>query len=197
VVASVINLVVARILMKAASQYESITIEADARHLMTDVFTSAGVVGAVILVSVTGWQRLDPIIALLVAVNIILAGYSLIRRSMLGLLDTALPREEIGIIEGVLDRYREPGTIDMHALRTRQAASRRFASVHIIVPGDWSIERGHALAEDIERDIRGSLSSITVFTHLEPDTDPTTWEDTGLDRPAQSPEVRNHVIAGV
>jgi divalent metal cation (Fe/Co/Zn/Cd) transporter len=115
---------------------------------------------------------------------------------MLGLIDTALPREEINVIEGVLDRYREPGLIDMHALRTRRAASRRFASVHIIMPGNWSIEQGHALAEEIERDIRESLPSITVFTHLEPDTDPATWEDTGLDRPGTSSSTNSRVIAG-
>ena len=197
IAASLVNLLVARILLRAAKQFESITIEADGRHLMTDVFTSAGVIAAIIIVAATGWQRLDPVIALLVAANIIWTGYSLIRRSMLGLLDTSLPKEEIAVIEDVLNRYRRQGSIDMHALRTRRAASRRFASVHIIMPGDWSIEHGHALAEDIERDIRESLPSITVFTHLEPDSDPTTWEDTGLDRPASGHQVDNRMTAGV
>lgn len=184
IVATLVNLVVGRALLAASRTYDSITIEADARHLIADVVTSVGVIVGIIVVAISGWERLDPIIGLLVAVNIIWTGYSLVRRSVLGLLDTALPKDEVDIIEHVLDRYRQPGIIDMHALRTRRAASRRFASVHIIVPGDWSIERTHALSEDIERDIRLSLPLTTMFTHLEPDTDPATWEDTGLDRPA-------------
>lgn len=182
VVASIVNLVVARTLLSAGRRFDSITIEAEARHLITDVITSGGVILGILIVSYSGWERLDPVIALLVAANIIWTGYQLVRRSVLGLLDTALPKQEIAIIEHVLAGYRETGIVDTHALRTRRAASRRFASVHIIVPGDWSIERSHALAEDIERDIRTSLPLTTVFTHLEPDTDPATWEDTGLDR---------------
>jgi cation diffusion facilitator family transporter len=190
--ASLVNLGVARILMQASRAHDSITLEADARHLMTDVITSAGVIAGIVAVTFTDWNRLDPIIALIVAGNIVWTGYNLMRRSAQGLLDMALPEEEIAVIEDVLDRHRQEGVVDMHALRTRRAASRRFASVHIIVPGNWSIEQGHALADRIEMDIRHALPSITVFTHLEPDNDPSTWEDTELDR--IRPE--NHVIAG-
>lgn len=192
--AAVINLVVARILLRAGAVHDSITLEADARHLMTDVLTSVGVVAGIVLVAVTDWHRIDAIVALLVAANIVWTGYQLMRRSVLGLLDTALPREEIATIERILDRYRESNPVDMHALRTRRAASRRFASLHIIVPGDWSIEQGHDLAERIEADIRDALPAITVFTHLEPDSDPTTWEDTGLDRGARH-NLDHHLIA--
>jgi len=186
VAATIINLLVARILMSAGKAHQSITLEADARHLMTDVWTTCGVIAGIVAVHVTGWHRLDPVIALIVAVNIIWTGYQLMRRSILGLLDTALPPEEIARIDAVLEHYRQTEPVQTHALRTRQAASRRFASVHVIVPGTWSIERGHTLVEAIEHDIRATLPSITVFTHLEPDNDPATWEDTELDRPVNS-----------
>jgi len=186
VAATIINLLVARILMSAGKARQSITLEADARHLMTDVWTTCGVIAGIVAVHFTGWHRLDPVIALIVAVNIIWTGYQLMRRSILGLLDTALPPEEIARIDAVLEHYRQTEPVQTHALRTRQAASRRFASVHVIVPGTWSIERGHTLVEAIEHDIRATLPSITVFTHLEPDNDPATWEDTELDRPVNS-----------
>jgi cation diffusion facilitator family transporter len=182
IAAAIVNLVVARTLFTAAASHASITLEADARHLMTDVITSAGVIAGIAVVAVSGWNRLDAIIAIAVAVNIVWTGISLMRRSFLGLLDTALPADELGSIERVLAGYRATLPIDTHALRTRRAASRRFASVHIIVPGDWSIERGHALAEQIEADIRAALPNTTVFTHLEPDNDPSTWDDVTLDR---------------
>ena len=181
VVASAVNLLVALRLFAASKRYNSITLEADARHLVTDVWTSVGVVVGIIAVQLTGWTRLDPIIALAVAVNIVWTGYHLLRRSMLGLLDTAIPPEELQIVEKVLDRYRAGGEVQTHALRTRQAASRRFVSVHILVPGEWSVERGHDLAEQIEHEIRADLPGTTVFTHLEPIEDEISWADAGLD----------------
>jgi len=181
VVASAVNLLVALRLFAASKRYNSITLEADARHLVTDVWTSVGVVVGIIAVQLTGWTRLDPIIALAVAVNIVWTGYHLLRRSMLGLLDTAIPPEELQIVEKVLDRYRAGGEVQTHALRTRQAASRRFVSVHILVPGEWSVERGHDLAEQIEHEIRADLPGTTVFTHLEPIEDEVSWADAGLD----------------
>jgi divalent metal cation (Fe/Co/Zn/Cd) transporter len=106
-------------------------------------------VGAVVL---TGWERLDPIIALLVAANIIWTGVKLLRRSALGLLDTALPAGELTAIRQVLDRYTQ-SYVQFHALRTRQAGTRRFVSVHVLAPGDWTVHEGHVLVEQIERDI--------------------------------------------
>ncbi|HJZ45948.1 MAG TPA: cation diffusion facilitator family transporter [Roseiflexaceae bacterium] len=181
VAASVLNFIVARILLTAGHRYQSITLEADAHHLMTDVWTSAGVligVGAVVL---TGWERLDPIIALLVAANIIWTGVQLVRRSAHGLLDTGLPAAELAAIRQVLDRYAQPN-VQFHALRTRQAGARRFVSLHVLVPGDWTVHHGHSLLEQIERDIRAVLPNTTVFTHLEALDDPTSWQDTTLDR---------------
>lgn len=180
-VASLINLGVARVLYGAAQRYHSIALEADAHHLMSDVWTSAGVIGGVALAAWTGWAVLDPLIALAVAVNILRIGVQLLHRSALGLLDTALPEEtRRGIIE-VLRSHRGDG-VQYHALRTRQAGARRFISFHILVPGDWTVQRGHDLLEEIEEAVRRVVPNSTVFTHLEPLEDPVSWEDTHLER---------------
>jgi cation diffusion facilitator family transporter len=179
--ASLINLVVARILLIASKRDNSITLEANAQHLMTDVWTSVGVtigVGAVIL---TGWDRLDPIVALIVAANIIWSGIHIVRKSVLGLMDTALPVDEQLIVQKVLDKHMQKH-VQYHALRTRQSGSRRFVSLHVLVPGNWTVQRGHQLLERIEADIRQVLPSVTVFTHLESLNDPASWEDIALDR---------------
>lgn len=181
VVASVINLGVARVLFRAAREHTSIALEADAHHLMTDVWTSVGVLAGVGLVGLTGWQLLDPLVALLVAANITRVGISLVRRSMLGLLDTALPPDVQGEIQRVLDRHRTNG-IEFHAFRTRRSGARRFMSVHVLVPGAWTVQRGHDLLEEIEAEIRAEVPRLAVFTHLEPIEDPVAWHDTTLER---------------
>ncbi|HEX3270726.1 MAG TPA: cation transporter dimerization domain-containing protein, partial [Ktedonobacterales bacterium] len=135
------------------------------------------------LVVVTGVERLDPIIALLVAANIVWTGVRLLRQTGLGLLDSALPAEDQARISEALTPYRAQG-IEFHALRTRQSGVRRFMSLHVLVPGDWSVQRGHDLCERIEDDIRQALPESTVFTHLEPREDPRAWADQGLDRAA-------------
>jgi len=180
-VASLINLGVALVLLRAARQNDSITLEANARHLMTDVWTSAGVVAGVALVAVTGWLRLDPIVALVVAVNIVWSSFHILRDSIKGLMDAALPTAEQAAIQEVLEPYRSQG-IQFHALRTRQSGARRFVSVHVLAPGNWSIQKGHELVETIESQIRAKLANVTVFTHLEPLEDPVSWEDASLDR---------------
>ncbi|HXU45816.1 MAG TPA: cation diffusion facilitator family transporter, partial [Thermoanaerobaculia bacterium] len=182
-VAAAINFAVAWRLRAAAREHNSITLEADSQHLMTDVWTSAGVIAAVGLVAATGWRRIDPAIAIAVAVNIVWSGYRLIHRSVLGLMDTALPADERQRIVDVLDRYRQEG-IDFHALRTRQAAARRFVSVHVLVPGAWTVQEGHRWLERIEAEIRAALPDVTVFTHLEPIEDPASFRDVDLDRDA-------------
>jgi cation diffusion facilitator family transporter len=181
VVASLINLGVAQVLRRAGQRHRSITLEADAAHLMTDVWTSAGVLVAVGLVALTGWALLDPIVALVVAANIIWSGVRLMRRSVLGLMDTALPEIQRSTIHAIQARYRADG-IQFHALRTRQSGSRAFVSMHVLVPGNWPVQRGHELLERIEADIRGAVPNVTVFTHLEPLDDPVSWQDTRLDR---------------
>jgi cation diffusion facilitator family transporter len=179
--AGAVNLVVARILLTAGNRYGAIVLEADARHLLADVWTTVGVIAGVIVVELTGIYILDPIVGMAVAIHIVWSGVGLVRRSVLGLMDTALPEEDQRIIHTILDRYRERG-VQYHALRTRQAGMRRFMSVHILVPGSWTVAEGHHLLEALEAEIRKALPGITVFTHLEPLEDPRAWQDLTLDR---------------
>jgi cation diffusion facilitator family transporter len=181
VVASIVNLLVARILLKVGRDNHSIVLEADAHHLMTDVWTSAGVVVGVALVWVTGWLWLDPVIAIAVALNIVWTGWQLMHRSAEGLMDVSLPEEKVAEIEAVLKPYREQG-LDFHALRTRQAGSRAFVSVHVLVPGQWTVKEAHDWAERIERDIRKVMPRVNAMTHLEPLEDPASMLDQDLDR---------------
>ena len=179
--ASVINLGVARVLFGAGRRYHSITLEADAHHLMTDVWTSVGVILGVGAAAATGWDVLDPLIAIAVAVNVVWTGIGLLRRSMLGLLDTALPEPERRSIAAVLAAHTGDG-VQFHALRTRQAGARRFVSLHVLVPGEWTVQRGHDYLERLEEEIRGAVPNSTVFTHLEPIEDPVSWADERLER---------------
>lgn len=180
-VASAINLVVARVLLRAARRHGSIALEADAKHLMTDVWTSIGVVLGLVGASLTGWEILDPLLALAVTGNILYIGGSLLRRSALGLLDTSLSSEMRTRILDVLDDYERRG-VHYHALRTRQAGARRFISFHVLVPGEWTVQEGHDLLELIEERVRSAVPNSTVFTHLEPVEDPVSFEDTRLER---------------
>ena len=181
IVASAVNLVVARTLIKTGRTHESLTLEADGRHLMTDVWTSVGVVVGVAAVALTGWDPLDPLIALAVAVNIVVTGSSLVRESAGGLMDHALPSDELDRVHGVLAGF-QSDEVRFHALRSRKSGRRRFVSVHVLVPGSWSVQRGHDLAERVEAGLREQLAHATVFTHLEPLEDPASFADTALDR---------------
>ena len=180
-VASLLNLVVARVLLAAGREHRSLTLEADARHLMADVWTSGGVIVGVGAAAWTGWSWLDPLIALLVAAHIVWTGLKLIHRSTLGLMDGALPPEEHAEVLEILERYRAEG-IDFHALRTRESGARRFVELHVLVPGAWSVRHGHDLSERVESDIRAVLLHTTVITHVEPREDPVSLEDIALDR---------------
>lgn len=180
-IASAINFAVARTLMRVGRRQNSITLEADAHHLMTDVWTSAGVIVGVVLVVITGWLWLDPAIALLVAGNIVLTGWRLMHRSAEGLMDAALPTEQVARIDACLTAFRAEG-IDFHALRTRQAGSRNFVILHVLVPADWTVRQGHDCCERIEAAIRAALPMTHVTTHLEPLDDPVSMVDQGLDR---------------
>jgi cation diffusion facilitator family transporter len=176
--ASVVNLVVARVLLRAGRANRSIALEADGHHLMTDVWTSAGVIVGVGLVELTGVKVLDPLVAIAVAVHILWTGYGLVRRSVRGLMDPSLPADERLAIEAALDTVRSAGAT-WHALRTRQSGARRFAAVHVLVPGAWTVERAHDLAEEVEERIRVALHPIEVVVHLEPLEDPRAWRDEG------------------
>ena len=179
--AALINYVVARRLFQAGHHYRSIALEADARHLMTDVWTSVGVIAGVAAVWLTGWERLDPLIALAVAANIVWSGYKLMQRSVHGLLDRALPPERMRALDGALERYRARG-IEFHALRTRQAGARSFVTLHVLVPADWTVAQGHNLAHEVELDIRAALPDAAVLTHVEPLGYPESYQDADFDR---------------
>ena len=181
VVASLVNLGVALVLLRAARAHRSATLQSNAHHLLTDVWTSGGVVVAVGAVALTGWQRLDPIIALVVAANIVFTGGRIVMNSVAGLMDAALPAVEIAILRQLLDRHAAEG-LEYHALRTRQSGALRFVSVHILVPPEWTVQRGHELLERIEGEIRRALPPVTVFTHLEPIGDPSAMDDQDLHR---------------
>ena len=178
-IASLINLAVARVLIEAGRRNGSIALEADAHHLMTDVWTSVAVIAGVLAVGSTGLLWLDPLLALAVAANIVRMGVQLLRRSATGLLDAGLPASDRDRIRAILDSYETQG-VHYHALRTRQAGTRRFISFHILVPGEWSVQRGHDLLEQIEDEVRATLPYSTVFTHLEPIEDPISWADERL-----------------
>jgi cation diffusion facilitator family transporter len=176
-VASLINFGVSRVLLRAGRKNNSITLEADAKHLMTDVWTSVAVIAAVGAVAITDWEILDPIIAIAVSVNIVWTGYQLMRRSISGLMDSALSAHDLQKISNILDEYKKQG-IQFHCLRTRQAAGRSFITIHVLVPGKWTTHRGHHVVEKIETDISNVLEGATVFTHLEPIDDPLSYQDT-------------------
>ena len=182
IAASVINFIVSRVLLREGRNRRSITLEADAHHLMTDVWTSVGVISGVAIAGFTGWRLVDPLVAIAVALNIIWTGIQLVNRSVSGLMDAALPIQEQGLIKNVMEKYLEKG-VNFHALRTRQAAARRFVSVHMLVPGEWTVHDAHHIAEDFESDVREALGSVvTVLTHIEPVEDELSMEDMFLDR---------------
>lgn len=174
--ASLINFTVARILLTVGKRENSITLEADAHHLLTDVWTSVGIICGIAIVSLTGWLILDPVIAILVGLNILWTAYQLLHRSVAGLMDASLPEAEQKAIEAVMSKYREQG-VAFHALRTRQSAARRFISVHVLVPGAWTLHDAHHIAEDFEGDIRKELPDAIVHTHLEPVDDEISMHD--------------------
>ena len=181
-IASAINFGTARILLKAGARYHSITLEADARHLLTDVWTSAGVLVAVALVPLTGWLRLDPLIALTVAVNILWTGMRLMRRSVAGLLDVAIPAPEREEISKILHEYTKRYGVAFHAVRTRHAGTRRFVSFHLLVPDEWTVKHAHQIAEEIEARIGALVPNASLISHIEPISDPRSYDDMELDR---------------
>jgi len=179
--ASAINFAVARKLVRVGREHRSMTLEADGQHLMTDVWTSAGVIAGLGAVAFTGWNILDPLIAIAVAANIAWIGAGLMRRAVHGLMDIALPEGDLARVQAVLKSFEARGA-RFHALRTRHAGRRRFVSVHVLVPALWTVAEGHALASEVEERIRDTLPHSTAFTHLEPLDDPASDEDIDLDR---------------
>jgi cation diffusion facilitator family transporter len=183
--ASLINLAVGQLLIRVGKREDSIVLEADGHHLMSDVWTSLGVVVGVTLAVWTGLTWLDPAVALVMGGKIGWEGLRILGRSLAGLMDTALPAAERTRVESVLNRYRGEG-IRWHALRTRQSGARRFIAVHVLAPGDWSLQRAHDLVEQIEGEIRELIPNAVIVVHLEPSGDPVAEHDTSLDRGAMT-----------
>ncbi len=178
VVAAGANLLCGWFLLKGAREHRSITLEADAHHLLTDVWTTAGVIAGVAIVHFTGWLVLDPLIAIAVALQILWTGWTLIRRSFDGLMDRAMPADELGRIVAVLEQVKRQGG-DYHRLRTRVSGNRSFVDVHVLVPGTMSVHEGHDLVHRLEEQIESAMPHVEVLTHLEPLEDPRSWDDPG------------------
>jgi cation diffusion facilitator family transporter len=169
-------------LLRAGREHHSITLEADGRHLLTDVWTSAGVIAGVALVFVTGWLRLDPLIAMAVAVHILWTGFGLVRRSVRGLLDPAISAEDQHEVTKLFGEYSRRYGVSFHALRTRQAGARRFVSFHMLVPDAWTVAHAHKLSEEIESRMRAMVPNAGILVHIEPISDPASYDDQELDR---------------
>jgi cation diffusion facilitator family transporter len=180
-VAAAVNGGVAVILLRAGRRLKSISLRADGHHLLSDVWTSIGVVVGLVLTKLTGWLILDPLIAMLVAIHIVWVGLHLLRETFSGLMDTALPEAEQAIIHATLATYQERG-VQFHALRTRVAGARNFVALHVLVPGDWTVQQGHELCDELEIHINHALPGTDVMTHLEPLEDPASWADEERDR---------------
>jgi cation diffusion facilitator family transporter len=187
-IATAINGSVAWILLRAGRRLRSITLRADAHHLLTDVWTSVGVVAGIFCVKLTGWMILDPLIALFVAVSILVSGIRMLRETGAGLLDTAIPIADRDRITDIFSIYEQQG-IYFHALRTRVSGSRGFVTFHVLVPGNWTIQQGHDLCEDVEQAIVQALPGTNVITHLEPIEDPKSWTDADLDQTVDVPHL--------
>jgi cation diffusion facilitator family transporter len=181
VVAGVINLAVGLVLVRGGRRHDSGALLADGRHLLTDVWTTAGVLVGLLAVTVTGWLPLDPLVALAVAVNVVVTGVQVLRSSITGLMDPPLPEAEQERIDAVVERFEARG-VTFHAMRSRVAGHRRFLSVHVLVPGRWTVTQGHDLLERFEADLRACVPNLTVDTHLEPVEDPLSYADEALDR---------------
>ena len=185
VLAALGNGLTALVLLRVGRQHNSLTLTANASHLLTDVWTSIGVIVGVLAVTWTGWQWLDPLLALLVALHIVRTGVLLVKTAVNGLMDRSLPAAEVAKVRAVLDGYCSD-EVQYHALRTRESGAYRFVSVHVQVPGAWTVQRGHTLLEAIERDLRQAVAPVSVFTHLEPVEDPVSWEDITLHREVEA-----------
>jgi len=186
-IASVINGLVAWKLISVGRANRSITLVADGKHLLTDVWTSAGVVVGVLLVALTGWIRLDPVIAFLVGLNIIWTGYHLISQSVDGLMDKTFPDEDNATLVATLQEL-TTDEVHFHGVRTREAGHQRFITLHMLVPGEWTVQKGHDLAEQVEERLTEKFEHVDIEVHIEPTEDPRSFEQNmaGLEVPPVS-----------
>lgn len=174
--ATVVNLVVGLVLVRAGRRWRSIAVEADGRHLLTDVVTSTGVLVGIGLVAIFDWYVLDPIVALVVGANILNTGYGLLRRSVTGLLDAAIPDEDLRRVEEVLADFRAREPVNFHALRSRESGRQQFVYMHLLVPAEWTVQRGHDLANEVSAGIDDALPGAHTFVHIEPISDPSSYD---------------------
>lgn len=182
IIASFINLLVGRILISEGKKRHSIALEADGHHLMTDVWTTVGVLAALAVIYITGVQLLDPVMAIFFGFNIIFSGISIVQRSLSGFMDGAIDKTYVAHIQSVFETYSKKHSIQFHGLRTRVAGSRKFISFHVLVPGNWTVQHAHTMIEEIEKTIRAEVPHSTITSHIEPIEDPAAWNDEGLDR---------------
>ncbi|MCS3782011.1 cation diffusion facilitator family transporter [Tsukamurella ocularis] len=180
VAATVLNGLVGYYLIQVGRRHRSLALQADGKHLLTDVWTTVGVIVGVLLVALTGWLPLDPLIAIAVAVNILVVGARLVWQSSAGLMDAALPGEERAQIDEVLDRHRAGG-IDFHDVRTRESGHERFLQLHMLVPGDWTVQHAHDVTEEVEADLAALFEDLRITIHTEPIDDPRAYEAWRLD----------------
>jgi cation diffusion facilitator family transporter len=162
-----INLFVAVVMRRAAVRFRSVALEGGWRHLMADVWTSAGVIAGIAAVVATGWLWLDAIVAIAVGLHVLLEGVKLVRTSAQGLMDASLAPEELEKLERVVDGLRSPD-ISFARLRTRRAGARSFVYLDVLVPGQWTVAQAHAELDRIEADIGAAMGDTVVFTHAEP-----------------------------
>ena len=178
--ATAINGALGLLLLRRGREHRSAALVADGKHLMTDVWTSAGVVVGVTLVALTGWLPLDSLVAIAVAINILVVGTRLVVESTSNLLDAALSADEIAEIRTALEPYRSDD-VSFHGLQTRASGRQRFVSFHVLVPGQWSVQQAHDLVEAVEQDVRTRLDGVNVTTHVEPREDERSYDDYDFD----------------
>jgi cation diffusion facilitator family transporter len=178
--AAAINLVVGMALLRVGRRHRSLTLIADGKHLLTDVVTSVGVLVGIALIAIFGWELLDPVVALLVGANILVTGSGLVRRSVMGLLDAALPPADVAAVEAVLARYRSEHGVEFHAVRSRESGRKRFVYVHLLVPDEWTVAHAHSIADSLEADVAAALSDAVTFTHIEPIGDPASYDHSDM-----------------
>lgn len=187
VVASVVNGVVAWVLLRAGRRYRSSALVADAHHLLTDVWTSVGVVAGVLVVAATGWLVVDPLLAIAVGINIMFTGWRLLRDSIAGLMDVTWSSQENTELAALLARFERPD-VHFHGLRTRTAGHHRFAEVHVLVPGAWTVQQGHDVVEEIEAAVASELLDVSIICHMEPLEDPRSYGDFSAEVPVTRDE---------
>jgi cation diffusion facilitator family transporter len=182
VLATLVNVATGLLLLRVGKQEHSDALQADGHHLLSDVWSSVGVLAGLGLVAVSGWAWLDPLVAVSVALLVGATGISILRGAARGLVDESLPRDELERIQQVLTECSAKEGASFHALRTRRSGRRRFISLHVLVPGEWTIARGHELCESLERRIEALFPITTAMTHLEPIDHQDSLNDQYLDR---------------